>query len=204
MKEILQLITELDENKDKELKSFDQLVDYYQSYNERNLVLGEIGPELAVAVDSVIRFWNKVDENIPVEERQPIKVYIHSPGGYLTSAFSIIDSIKLSKTPVHTIAIGDVYSGGFFIFLAGDKKLAYPHASFLYHEGATTNGGDANKFRNFAKFYEVQLEQLKHIVLKNSGISEEEYEKHIKDDWWLTSEEAVQFGIADEILTELA
>ena len=204
MKEILELIKELDENKDKELKSFDQLVDYYQSYNERNLVLGEIGPELAVAVDSVIRFWNKVDENVPVEERQPIKVYIHSPGGYLTSAFSIIDSIKLSKTPVHTIAIGDVYSGGFFIFLAGDKKLAYPHASFLYHEGATTNGGDANKFRNFAKFYEVQLEQLKHIVLKNSGISEEEYEKHIKDDWWLTSEEAVQFGIADEILTELA
>ena len=204
MKEILELIKELDENKDKELKSFDQLVDYYQSYNERNLVLGEIGPELAVAVDSVIRFWNKVDENVPIEERQPIKVYIHSPGGYLTSAFSIIDSIKLSKTPVHTIAIGDVYSGGFFIFLAGDKKLAYPHASFLYHEGATTNGGDANKFRNFAKFYEVQLEQLKHIVLKNSGISEEEYEKHIKDDWWLTSEEAVQFGIADEILTELA
>ena len=97
-----------------------------------------------------------------------------------------------------------MYSGGFFIFLAGDKKLAYPHASFLYHEGATTSGGDANKFRNFAKFYEVQLEQLKHIVLKNSGISEEEYEKHIKDDWWLTSEEAVQFGIADEILTELA
>ena len=203
MKEILELIKELDENKDKELKSFDQLVDYYQSYNERNLVLGEIDPELAVSVDSVIRFWNKVDENVPIEERQPIKVYIHSPGGYLTSAFSIIDSIKLSKTPVHTIAIGDVYSGGFFIFLAGDKKLAYPHASFLYHEGATTNGGDANKFRNFAKFYEVQLEQLKHIVLKNSGISEEEYEKHIKDDWWLTSEEAVQFGIADEILTEL-
>lgn len=203
MKEILELIKELDESKNKELKSFDQLVDYYQSYNERNLVLGEIGPELAVAIDSVIRFWNKVDENVPVEERQPIKVYIHSPGGYLTSAFSIIDSIKLSKTPVHTIAIGDVYSGGFFIFLAGDKKLAYPHASFLYHEGATTSGGDANKFRNFAKFYEVQLEQLKHIVLKNSGISEEEYEKHIKDDWWLTSEEAVQFGIADEILTEL-
>ena len=203
MKEILELIKEFDENKDKELKSFDQLVDYYQSYNERNLVLGEIGPELAVAVDSVIRFWNKMDENVPVKERLPIKIYIHSPGGYLTSAFSIIDSIKLSKTPVHTIAIGDVYSGGFFIFLAGDKKLAYPHASFLYHEGATTNGGDANKFRNFAKFYEVQLEQLKHIVLKNSGISEEEYEKHIKDDWWLTSEEAVQFGIADEILTEL-
>ena len=203
MVDILKLISELDGNKDKEVKTFDQLVDHYQCYNERNLVLGDIGPELAVAVDSVIRFWNKVDEGTPIEERQPIKVYIHSPGGYLTSAFSIIDSIKLSKTPVHTIAIGEVYSGGFFIFLAGNKKFSYPHASFLYHEGATANGGDANKFRNFAKFYEIQLEQLKQVVLKNSGITETEYEKHIKDDWWLTAEEAVSYGIADEVLTEL-
>lgn len=200
---IKDLIKELDENKEKELKTFDQLVEYYQAYNDRNLVIADIGPDLAIAVDSIIRFWNKVDENIPVEERQPIKLYIHSPGGYLTSAFAIIDTVKLSKTPVHTIAIGDVYSGGFFIFLAGDKKYTYPHASFLYHEGATTNGGDANKFRNFAKFYEVQLEQLRQIVLKNSSITEEEYEKHIKDDWWLTAEEAVSYGIADEILTEL-
>ena len=200
---IKDLIKELDENKEKELKTFDQLVEYYQAYNDRNLVIADIGPDLAIAVDSIIRFWNKVDENIPVEERQPIKLYIHSPGGYLTSAFAIIDTVKLSKTPVHTIAIGDVYSGGFFIFLAGDKKYTYPHASFLYHEGATATGGDANKFRNFAKFYEIQLEQLKQIVLKNSSITEEEYEKHIKDDWWLTAEEAVQFGIADKILTEL-
>ena len=200
---IKDLIKELDENKEKELKTFDQLVEYYQAYNDRNLVIADIGPDLAIAVDSIIRFWNKVDENIPVEERQPIKLYIHSPGGYLTSAFAIIDTVKLSKTPVHTIAIGDVYSGGFFIFLAGDQKYTYPHASFLYHEGATATGGDANKFRNFAKFYEIQLEQLKQIVLKNSSITEEEYEKHIKDDWWLTAEEAVQFGIADKILTEL-
>lgn len=200
---IKDLIKELDENKEKELKTFDQLVEYYQAYNDRNLVIADIGPDLAIAVDSIIRFWNKVDENIPLEERQPIKLYIHSPGGYLTSAFAIIDTVKLSKTPVHTIAIGDVYSGGFFIFLAGDKKYTYPHASFLYHEGATANGGDANKFRNFAKFYEVQLEQLRQIVLKNSSITEEEYEKHIKDDWWLTAEEAVSYGIADEILTEL-
>ena len=200
---IKDLIKELDENKEKELKTFDQLVEYYQAYNDRNLVIADIGPDLAIAVDSIIRFWNKVDENIPVEERQPIKLYIHSPGGYLTSAFAIIDTVKLSKTPVHTIAIGDVYSGGFFIFLAGDKKYTYPHASFLYHEGATANGGDANKFRNFAKFYEVQLEQLRQIVLKNSSITEEEYEKHIKDDWWLTAEEAVKYGIADEILKEL-
>lgn len=205
MKDLKELIKELEDNKEKEVKSFDQLIDYYQSFNERNILIGEIGYEIAVAVDSVIRFWNSVDEeeNIPVEERKPIKVYIHSPGGYLTSTFTMIDAIEMSKTPVYTIAVGEVYSGGFFTFLAGHKKFAYPHASFLYHEGATSNGGDANKFRNFAKFYEVQLEQLRRVVLDNSSISEEEYEKHIKDDWWLTAEEAVNYGIVDEIITEL-
>lgn len=204
MKDLKDLIKELEENKEKELKSFDQLVDHYQSFNDRNIVIGEIGYEIAVAVDSIIRFWNKVDEEagLAVEERKPIKIYLHSPGGFLTSTFTMIDAIKMSKTPVYTIAMGETYSGGFFIFLAGHKKFAYPHASFLYHEGATANGGDANKFRNFAKFYEVQLEQLRQVVLNNSSISEEEYEKHIKDDWWLTAEEAVEYGIADEILTE--
>lgn len=205
MKDLKDLLKELEDNKEKEVKSIDQLIDYYQSFNDRNLLIGEIGYEISVAVDSVIRFWNKVDEedNVPVDKRKPIKIYIQSPGGFLTSTFTMIDAIKLSKTPVYTIAIGETYSGGFFTFLAGHKKFAYPHASFLYHEGATANGGDANKFRNFAKFYEVQLELLRKIVLENSNISEEEYEKHIKDDWWLTAEEAVKYGIADEILTEL-
>lgn len=204
MKDLKTLIQELENNKHKDVKSFDQLIDYYQSFNDRNLLIGEIGYEISVAVDSVIRFWNKVDDEakIPVEERKPIKIYIQSPGGMLTSTFTMIDSIKLSKTPVYTIAMGETYSGGFFTFLAGHKKFAYPHASFLYHEGATANGGDANKFRNFAKFYEIQLEKLRQVVLDNSSISEEEYEKHIKDDWWLTAEEAVEYGIADEILTE--
>lgn len=205
MRKLSELILELENNKEKEVKSFDQLVEYYQCLNDRNLLIGQIDYEIAIAVDSVIRFWNRADEesNIPVSNRKPIKIYLHSPGGYLTSTFTMIDAIKMSKTPVYTIAIGEVYSGGFFTFLAGHKKYAYPHSSFLYHEGATANGGDANKFRNFAKFYETQLNQLKQIVLENSKITEEEYNKHIKDDWWLTAEEAVEYGIADEIITEL-
>lgn len=205
MQKLHDLIKELENNKEKEVKSFDQLVEYYQCFNDRNLLIGPIDDEIAIAVDSVIRFWNKADEeaNIPINERKPIKLYLNSPGGYLTSTFTMIDAIKMSKTPVYTIAIGEAYSGGFFTFLAGHKRYAYPHASFLYHEGATANGGDANKFRNFAKFYEVQLEQLKQVVLNNSKVTEEEYNRHIKDDWWLTAEEAFEYGIVDEIIKEL-
>lgn len=205
MRKLSELILELENNKEKEVKSFDQLVEYYQCLNDRNLLIGPIDYEIAIAVDSVIRFWNRADEeaNIPVNNRKPIKIYLNSPGGFLTATFTMIDAIKMSKTPVYTIAIGEAYSGGFFTFLAGHKRYAYPHASFLYHEGATANGGDANKFRNFAKFYEVQLEQLKQVVLNNSKVTEEEYDKHIKDDWWLTAEEALEYGIVDEIIKEL-
>ena len=205
MRKLSELILELENNKEKEVKSFDQLVEYYQCLNDRNLLIGPIDYEIAIAVDSIIRFWNRADEeaNIPVNNRKPIKIYLNSPGGFLTATFTMIDAIKMSKTPVYTIAIGEAYSGGFFTFLAGHKRYAYPHASFLYHEGATANGGDANKFRNFAKFYEVQLEQLKQVVLNNSKVTEEEYDKHIKDDWWLTAEEALEYGIVDEIIKEL-
>ena len=205
MRKLSELILELENNKEKEVKSFDQLVEYYQCLNDRNLLIGPIDYEIAIAVDSVIRFWNRADEeaNIPVNNRKPIKIYLNSPGGFLTATFTMIDAIKMSKTPVYTIAIGEAYSGGFFTFLAGHKRYAYPHASFLYHEGATANGGDANKFRNFAKFYEAQLEQLKQVVLNNSKVTEEEYNRHIKDDWWLTAEEALEYGIVDEIIKEL-
>ena len=70
----------------------------------------------------------------------------------------------------------------------------------MYHEGSTGNVGDAGKFRNFAEFYERQLALLKDIVLKQTNISEELYKEHQKDDWWLDANEALDLGIADEIL----
>ena len=87
----------------------------------------------------------------------------------------------------------------FFTFIAGHKRIAYPTASFLFHEGSTSTGGDAGKFRNYAAFYDKQLNILKDITIKHTKISEEEYTKHVKDDWWFTSKEAIEFGICDEI-----
>lgn len=172
---------------------------------DRNIYIGLIINGVGKDVDQKIRFWNAYDEaqGIPVEERKPIKIYIDSPGGDLIETFTMIDSITMSKTPVWTICTGAAYSGGFFTFIAGHKRFAYPLASFLYHEGATGTSGDAGKFRNFAAFYEKQLKQLKNVVLKHTTIDEDTYEKHIKDDWWFTAEEALEYGICDEISKEL-
>lgn len=184
--------------------SFDNVLELSTAL-DRNIYLGEIVYGTGKSIDELIRFWNRYDDahSIPVEEREPIKIYIDSCGGSLVETFTMIDSITMSKTPVWTICTGAAYSGGFFTFIAGHKRFAYPLASFLYHEGATGTSADAGKFRNFAAFYEKQLKQLKEVVLKYTTINEETYEKHIKDDWWFTSKEALEYGICDEISTKL-
>lgn len=200
---ISELLNSLIES-DKDHYDFGDITDLSNALN-RQLHVGEIDSLVGDSIDSYIRFFNRQDEQdgIPVEERIPIKIFIDSPGGDLVATFTMINSIELSKTPVWTINIGAAYSGGFFTFLAGHKRIAYPLASFLFHEGSTGTSGDAGKFRNFADFYKKELDILKTVVLDNTKITEEDYEKHINDDWWFTAGEALIYGICDEIATEL-
>ena len=172
----------------------------------REIFVRTIGPGLGDNVDMYIRYWNMKDDEagIPVEERQPIKVYIDSNGGCLDDTLTMIDAISMSKTPVWTICVGNAYSGGFFTFIAGHKRIAYPMSSFMFHEGSTNSGTvDAGKFRNYADFYSRQMELLKKVTLKYTKISEEDYEHHRKDDWWFFAEEGIQYGFVDEIAKEL-
>lgn len=172
-------------------------------YTQREIYLaGEIGCGTGATIEGVIRFWNEIDEknNIPVEERKPIKLYINTNGGDLLESFIMVDAIKMSKTPVWTIAQGMVYSGGFFTYICGHKRFAYPHSSFLYHEGSAGNSGTAAQFENFTAFYKKQLKQLKDVVIEHTHISEEEYSDIKKDDVWYTADEAIEKGIVDEII----
>lgn len=176
------------------------------SFLTRSLHLcSEITHEHAIAFSDAIKFWNEVDnlDEIPIEERKPIKIYIDSPGGDLDATFSIIDSITLSKTPVNTITIGSGNSGGFFIGIVGHKRIGYPHSSYLFHEGYCENNGDAHKYIQFTEFYKKKLSMLKDLVRKNTKLTSEDYEKYKKDDLWLTADEALKYGIIDEIATEL-
>lgn len=198
--DLTDVLSSLVENVQEDTKSFEDILNLDNSL-DRHLYVADIESGIGSTIDSMIRFWNRRDEEegLNIEERKPIKIYIDSCGGSLTDAFTIIDSIRMSKTPVITIATGCAYSAGFFIFISGHKRIAYPHASFLYHEGSATNGGTASQFRNFADFYDIQLTQLKQIVLDYTDIDEDEYNKHKKDDWWMTAEDAINYGIADEI-----
>ena len=174
---------------------------------ERKIYLDTaITQETGQPILEMIQFWNSEDEfnGTPVEKRIPIQVYIDSPGGQLTTAFLIADAIKGSKTPVYTIVVGTAYSGGFFISIAGHKRYGFPNSTYLYHQGSISIGGDAHKVTETIEFYsKYQLKQIKDHVLKSTKISEELYDKHTPDDWWIGAKKAKKLGIIDEIITDV-
>ena len=198
------IVLSMVDNVKEDIKSFEDLVNIDGSIN-REIYIYDITPGLGPSIDGYIRFWNTQDEknNIPVEERKPIKIYIDSCGGCLDDTFTIIDAIKMSKTPIIGITVGNAYSGGFFIFISCPKRYAYPHATFLFHEGATQTGGTAGQFANYAAFYKRQLDMLKDIVISNTNITEEEYKEIKKDDIWYDAKEGIEKGFVDKILEEL-
>ncbi len=88
------------------------------------------------------------------------------------------------------------------LFISGHKRIAYPHASFLFHEGSTSNGGTSSQFENYTAFYKKQLAQLKEIVLDNTNLTEEEYQNIKKDDIWYDVTDGIEKGFIDEVAKE--
>ena len=176
----------------------------YDYYERAIYIDGEITDKMATQIYKKIRFYNKMDtmDGIPIEERGPIKILINSSGGSLDASLSIISSIKISKTPVYTYNIGMACSGAFFILIAGHQRFGLPYTTYLYHEGSAGTYGDSHKFINFTNYYVGQLQQLKKLVINNTEITEEEYEIHRKDDWWLTADEAFLLNVIDDIVED--
>lgn len=176
------------------------------SFSERRIMITEeITSQMGTQIFELINFWNSLDNDLGIspEEREPIKMIINTPGGDLIGALTIIDAMNLSKTPIYTYDIGAADSGGFFIFISGDKRFIMPNASCMFHEGSAKFSADAHKFQSFSAVYKILLKKLKKITLNNTRISEEKYEEYQKDDWTFFADEAIQYGVADEIIEDI-
>ena len=185
-----------------ELKTFADVMEQ-SSCLKRELLIEDVDDEYATGVEMAIRFWNTMDKDIPINERNPIKLYVNSYGGSVTAGLAIIDAITMSKTPVYTIVMSTAYSMGLEIAITGHKRFCYKNATYLFHEGSIRTGSmDANKFKNFADFYKKEIERTKANLFDHTNITEEWYKEYQNDDVWLFSEEAVELGLVDEILTE--
>ena len=167
------------------------------SHLNREFYLDNITPTIANQFDKFVRFWNNVDEDSIMTQREPIKLYIDSRGGSLSAALTIIDTIKLSRTPVYTVNIGNVFKEAFYIYLAGLKRYSYPRASFYYEKDlAFFNLGEAQS--NYEDFIKEQQTELHDMLMEGTKVTESDYEK--RSGWWLTPEKAYNLHICNEVL----
>ena len=127
------------------------------------------------AVYHILRY-NRLDKDIPIEDRIPIKIYINSPGGSVSDGYALIDAIRLSKTPVYTINLALAASMGFLIFIAGHKRYCMPHAEFLMHDGSTMGFDSTAKMRDRMEFETVELEkETRKYIMSRTNIDENLY-----------------------------
>ena len=155
------------------------------------------------AVMDILAF-NREDEGIPPEERKPITIYINSPGGDITEGFPLIAAIELSKTPVHTVNVGQWSSMSFLIGIAGHKRFALPYTTFLLHDGSTVSWNSTSKAIDKAKFDErFDRDVVKAHVLRHSKMTDAEYDSLVRVEYYMLPDDALRHGFIDKVVTSI-
>jgi len=149
----------------------------------------------------ILRF-NAEDKGKEISERKPILLYCVSNGGSLVDGFGLIDVILNSKTPVYTVNLAYEYSMGFLIGLAGCKRYALKHSTYLMHDGSNFMYNSMAKIRDAAKFQEQQEKKIKEYILSRSKLTSQEYDKKYRVEWYMYSSEAKDKGFVDFIIGE--
>lgn len=148
----------------------------------------------------ILRF-NRLDKNIPIEDRTPIKLYINSPGGSVPDGFGLIDAILSSKTPVYTINQAMCASMGFLIFIAGTKRYTMEHSEFLMHDGSNFAMGSTAKMKDRMDFELNELEAMtKKYIVNHTNITNDLYDEKYRVEWYFLPEVAKKVGVADYIV----
>ncbi|MAP80172.1 MAG: ATP-dependent Clp protease proteolytic subunit [Aequorivita sp.] len=130
-----------------------------------------------------------------------IKFYINSPGGYVTSGFSMYDTIKEINSPVATICSGLAASMGSILLSAGEKgrRFIQPHARVMIHQPSGGARGVASDIEITAQEILKTKELSAQILADNTGQSFEKVMKDFNRDHWMNAEESVAYGIVDKI-----
>lgn len=133
-----------------------------------------------------------------------IYLYINSPGGSVTAGMAIYDTMQYIKPDVNTICIGMAASMGAFLLAGGakGKRMALPNAEVMIHQPLGGAKGQATEIEIAAKQILRTKEKLTRIIAENCGRKYEECLADMERDNWKTAEEALEYGLIDQIVNK--
>ena len=164
------------------------------------LLTGEIEPGIASKIVKALMTIEAM--NREANDYQPINLIINTPGGDLYSTWMICDVISMMKTPVHTLALGQVASGGFLIFMHGAVRISTVNTQFMSHRFSMVNESSHSDMIAQRKEIDRIHQRIVDHYCRCSGLSEKEVEKHLlaEHDVWLSAEDCKKFNLCDVIL----
>lgn len=157
------------------------------------------GPITDILANSVIAQMLFLSSKDPVKD---IQLYINTPGGSVTAGMAIYDTMQYVKCPISTVCIGLAGSMGAILLGAGEKKkrFALPNSQVLLHQVAGGVTGEAVEIEITAKQIIKIKEKLNKILAKHTGQPLEKIEKDTDRDFYLSAEEAKEYGLIDEVI----
>jgi len=140
-----------------------------------------------------------------LESEDPSKdiyLYINSPGGIITSGLAIYDTMQYIKAPVVTTCIGQAASMGAVLLAGGEKgkRFALPHSRILIHQPLGGAQGQASDIDIQAREILRMRESINHILVHHTGQPFEKVEKDTERDYFMDAQQAIEYGIVDQIL----
>ena len=166
--------------------------------------------------DNIIFLGRPVDDEVAslviaqmlfLEAENPerdIHLYINSPGGSVTAGMAIYDTMQYVKPAISTICMGQAASMGALLLCSGakGKRSALPNARVMVHQPLGGSQGQATDIEIYAKEILTLRTKLNHILSKHSGQPLEKIEKDTDRNFFMSAEEAKEYGIIDEVIYE--
>ena len=171
---------------------------YTKLFEERIIFLG-------VQIDDVSAN-DVMAQLLTLESMDPdrdIQLYINSPGGSFTALTAIYDTMQFIRPEVQTICMGQAASAAAVLLAAGakGKRIALPNSRILIHQPSSEAGGQASDIEIAAREILRTRSLLEQILARHTGRSEEQIRADIERDKILTADEAVEYGLIDEVIT---
>lgn len=177
---------------------------YTKLFEERIIFLGTpISDDIANAVMAQLLVLQSMDAD------RPVSIYLNSPGGSFTALTAIYDTMRYIKPDVQTVCLGQAASAAAIILAAGTKgkRFALPNSRILIHQPSMGGEGTFGQSSDL----EIQAREIMRIrglmeqmLAENTGQPIDKVSRDVERDKFLTAQEAVEYGIIDEIFTSLA
>jgi ATP-dependent Clp protease protease subunit len=160
------------------------------------LLSGEIKKDLAERVIRQLLLMESMSE-------EPVRIFIDSPGGDADAGYAIFDMIRFIKPPVWTIGMGLVASAAAIIQLAAprQRRVGLPNSHYLIHQPLSGIRGVATDIEIHARELDKLREKINRLISGETGAAFEQVEKDTDRDYWMTADEAAQYGLISKVIS---